>query len=136
MKRMQALLVSYEEQKSDLKPEEKQERLQVIKLLREALKLLRHDYDQQTKRFEAGGGFRQAAGSSPRGYPDQNTKPSYRDDANEPYTMITDHSQIGFSLNQDQSKGLIKSQHDPSANIELGSVRKSENQGQQAHQET
>ena len=27
MKRMQALLVSYEEQKSDLKPEEKQERL-------------------------------------------------------------------------------------------------------------
>jgi len=58
MKRMQALLVSYEEQKSDLKPEEKQERLHVIKLLREALKLLRHDYDQQTKRFEAGGGFR------------------------------------------------------------------------------
>ena len=55
---MQALLVSYEEQKSDLKPEEKQERLHVIKLLREALKLLRHDYDQQTKRFEAGGGFR------------------------------------------------------------------------------
>ena len=46
MKRMQALLVSYEEQKSDLKQEEKQDRLYVIKLLREALKLLRHDYEQ------------------------------------------------------------------------------------------
>ena len=46
MKRMQALLVSYEEQKSDLKPEEKNDRHFVIQLLREALKLLRHDYEQ------------------------------------------------------------------------------------------
>ena len=68
MKRMQALLVSYEEQKADLRPEEKNDRHFVIQLLREALKLLRHDYEQQTKRFELGGGYRQVA--SPTGYID------------------------------------------------------------------
>ena len=77
MKRMQTLLVSYEDQKSDLKVEEKQDRLYVITLLREALKLLRYDYEQQTKRFELGGGYRQAGG-----YQDNITKPSsYRDGA-------------------------------------------------------
>ena len=68
MKRMQALLVSYEEQKADLRPEEKNDRHFVVQLLREALKLLRHDYEQQTKRFELGGGYRQVA--SPTGYID------------------------------------------------------------------
>ena len=60
MKRMSGLLVSYEEQKPDLKQEEKQDRLLVIKLLKEASRLLREDFEQQTKQFEIGGGFRQA----------------------------------------------------------------------------
>ena len=46
MKRMQGILVSYEEQKPDLRAQEKQERLEVIKLLKESLRLLRDDFNQ------------------------------------------------------------------------------------------
>ena len=53
---------------------------------------------------------------------------------NEPYTtMITDVSNVGFSLNQDQhhqSKGLINS-HDPKANIPLGAAHTAAKQNNQ-----
>ena len=73
----------------------------VIKLLREALKLLRYEYEQQTKRFELGGGFRQVMTAPDSTFLDPKMKPSYREEMNDPYTMATDVSNIGFSLNQD-----------------------------------
>jgi len=90
MKRMGGLLATYEEKKADLRPEEKADRLHIIILLKESVKLLRHDYEQQTKQFEMGG---------------------YRGDnyyennwgANEA-TMVTDTSNVGFSLNNDRAK--------------------------------
>jgi len=46
MKRMAGILVSYEEQKPDLKKHEKDERLSVIKCLKEALRILKDDFEQ------------------------------------------------------------------------------------------
>ena len=46
MKRMSGILVSYEEQKPDLKKHEKDERLAVIKCLKEALRILKDDFEQ------------------------------------------------------------------------------------------
>ena len=51
LKRMQSILISYVDQKTDLSKEEKNEREYVIKLLREALKMLRHEFEHQTKQF-------------------------------------------------------------------------------------
>ena len=56
---MHTFLAGYEEQKQDMKKEEKQERLAVITRIKDALKLLRQDFDMQTKQFEIGGGYRQ-----------------------------------------------------------------------------
>ena len=41
-----------------MKQEEKHERQKVIKLLKEALRVLKDDFESQTKAFEMGNGFR------------------------------------------------------------------------------
>ena len=87
MKRMSGLLVSYEEQKPDMKADEKQDRVLVIKLLKEALRLLRDDFEQQTRQFEMGGGFRQALAPMSR----------YKDDPMT--TVLTESSLISHSIN-------------------------------------
>ena len=56
MKRMATIFAHYEEQKPDLSQQEKEERNTVIKLLKEALRLLRDDFQEQTKQFGKGGG--------------------------------------------------------------------------------
>ena len=98
MKRMSGLLATYEEKKPDLKPEEKADRLHIIKLLKESVKNLRHDYEMQTKQFEMGN-FQ--GDTFFRG-----EKPSARDTwgpgEDNSATMVTDASNIGFSLNNDK----------------------------------
>lgn len=96
MKRMSGLLATYEDKKADLKPEEKQERLRVIKLLKESLRIVKVDFEMQTKQFEMGNYL---------GDPYLMEKPSQRgaglyDDNTA--TIVTDTSQVGFSLNNDR----------------------------------
>ena len=95
---MSGLLATYEEKKPDLKPEEKADRLHIIKLLKESVKHLRHDFDLQTKQFEMGNFqidtyFRgdKTSGRETWGLNEDNSA-----------TMVTDASNIGFSLNNDK----------------------------------
>ena len=57
-KRMGTLLHSYEEMSDGLREAEKNERNGIIRDIRDALKLVREDFNRQTKSFEMGGGFR------------------------------------------------------------------------------
>jgi hypothetical protein len=92
MKRMQGILVSYEEQKPDLRPAEKSDRYEVIKLLKEALRILKDDFESQTKQFEMGGGYRPA----PQG---NNTFAQFNSAEDPMTTLMTDNSNIGLSVN-------------------------------------
>lgn len=93
MKRMAGILVSYEEQKPDLKKHEKDERISVIKCLKEALRILKDDFEQQTRSFEMGGGYRQVYSA-------------YQEDPMNTQ-MMTDTSNMGLSANATQNKYLI-----------------------------
>lgn len=119
MKRMAGLLATYEDKKTDLKQEEKSERQRVIKLLKEALRIIRVDYEQQTKQFEMGN-FLGGGGNMSGGW-------GTADDAQA--TLVTDTSNIGFSLNNDR-----RMQGNPDANILLGKRIDSSSNDSPAHQ--
>ena len=124
LKRMQSILISYIDQETNLSKEEKSEREYVIKLLREALKMLRHEFEHQTKQFQHGV-------SSNTAFMMQQTakgESSYRDDP--ATTMNTDISNVGLQINE-QSKNpkLIEMKDmskDLSGNIPLNSPDKNQ----------
>ena len=114
LKRMVTIFSSYEEQKPDLTQAEKDERNAVIKLLREALRLLRDDFEQQTKQFGStsrGAGQWTGAGDDPM------------------TTMMTDTSNTGFSINATGNNGAINKmgQHNPNDNISLSRKKGNQN---------
>jgi hypothetical protein len=56
LKRLNGNIVSYKEKKPDLTQQELDERTDVVNRLREALKLFKYDYEEQTRIFEQGSG--------------------------------------------------------------------------------
>lgn len=56
LKRLNGNIVSYKEKKPDLTQQELDERTDVVNRLREALKLFKYDYEEQTRIFEKGSG--------------------------------------------------------------------------------
>ena len=95
MKRMQGIFVAYKEQKPDLSKKEDEDRTETIKFLREAFRILKDDFAQQTKQFEMGGGYRQVQNANNSNYLDQ-----IREDPMT--TLMTDNSNIGLSVNASQ----------------------------------
>ena len=107
MKRMATIFAHYEEQKPDLSQQEKEERNTVIKLLKEALRLLRDDFQEQTKQFGKGGGA-----AYPRGG-------QWTGNGEDPMmTMMTDVSNTGFGINNDRN-GIKEMGNNPNDNIML-----------------
>ena len=123
LKRMQSILISYIDQETNLSKEEKSEREYVIKLLREALKMLRHEFEHQTKQFQHGVSSNSAFMMQQTAKGDS----SYRDDP--ATTMNTDISNVGLQINEQapssRNPKLIEMQDqkkDLSGNIPLNSI--------------
>ena len=58
VRNMKTTLSTYEEMGEGMREGEKNDRLEIIRNLGDALKLVRQDFNRQTKAFEMGGGFR------------------------------------------------------------------------------